>query len=110
MLRIKHGMSQQQSLLQEMKDISNILMHNITQCLHLKLSTSVLCVTCHSASLWIKQNVLEKSTAAIFNINNNATTLMQRLIFILASDALLIICGIVFWWAQRATVFLTPSI
>jgi len=37
-------MSQQQSLLQETKDISNIHMHNITQSLHMKLPTSFLCV------------------------------------------------------------------
>jgi len=37
-------MSQQQSLLQETKDISNIHMHNITQSLHLKLPTSDLYV------------------------------------------------------------------
>jgi len=82
MLKNKHELSQLQSLLQETKDISNIHLHNITQCLHLKLSTSFLSVSRHSTSLWIKQNVLEKSTAAIFNVQNNVTTRMQRLIFI----------------------------
>jgi hypothetical protein len=37
-------MSQQHSLLQETKHISNIYMHNITQSLHLKLPTSFLCI------------------------------------------------------------------
>ena len=78
MLKIKHEMSQLQSLLQEKKDISNIHMHNITKCLHMKPPTSFLCVSCHYASLWIKQNVLEKSTAAILKYAKINIYLNQR--------------------------------
>jgi len=61
-------------LLQETKDISNIHMDNITQSLHLKLSTSVLCVSCHFGSSQMEHNDLEKKNTDIFNVKINVTT------------------------------------